>query len=137
MNSYAWDELVVGLSAGFDVTVTAEMMERFRADTGDNNPLHIDSSYAQAAGFEDRVVYGLLTASFFSTLAGVHLPGARCLLHGINATFHAPVYAGDRLTVSGEVDYRNESFRQAELSCRITNQAGKRVASARLKVGVR
>jgi 3-hydroxybutyryl-CoA dehydratase len=137
MNAYEWDDLVVGLKARFDVDVTAQMMERFRADTGDVNPLHLDPDYARRAGFEDRVVYGLLTASFFSTLAGVHLPGARCLLQGINATFHAPVYVGERLTVSGEVDYRNESFRQAELSCCITNQAGKRVASARLKVGVR
>jgi 3-hydroxybutyryl-CoA dehydratase len=137
MNAYTWDELVIGLTAGFDVTVTSTMMERFRADTGDDNPLHVDLDAALRAGFEDRIVYGMLTASFFSTLAGVHLPGTRCLLHGINATFHAPVYVGDRLSVRGTVDYRNESFRQAELACVITNQSDKRVASARLKVGVR
>jgi 3-hydroxybutyryl-CoA dehydratase len=83
------------------------------------------------------VVYGLLTASFFSTLAGVHLPGATCLLHGVSATFHHPVYVGDRLTVTGAVAYRNEAFHQAELTCHITNQKGVKVSTARLKVGVR
>ena len=137
MKSYAWEELHVGLSAGFEVTVTEDMMARFTQSTGDENPLHLDPEYARREGFKGPVVYGLLTASFFSTLAGVHLPGARCLLQGVTANFHQPVYVGDRLTVQGEVAYRNESFRQAEVSCRITNQHGAKVATGKLKVGVR
>ena len=137
MNAFQWEELHVGLSAEFEVCVTAEMMARFRDSTGDVNPLHVDLEYAKAEGFEDRVVYGLLTASFFSTLAGVYLPGVRCLLHGVTATFHHPVYVGDKLTVRGEVAYRNETYQQAELSCRISNQHGARVSSGKLKVGVR
>ena len=137
MKAYTWEELRLGLTAQFDVTVTGDMMERFTISTGDLNPLHLDAAKAREAGFEDRLVYGLLTASFFSTLAGVHLPGERCLLHGVTASFHAPVYVGDNLTIHGEVTYRNEAFRQAELSCRIVNQHGKKVSTARLKVGVR
>lgn len=137
MNSYDWESLQVGLAAGFEVTVTPEMMRRFAESTGDHNPLHVDPDCARSEGFEGPVVYGLLTASFFSTLAGVHLPGARCLLHGVNASFHHPVYVGDRLTVHGEVAYRNEVYRQAELSCRVTNQHGAKVASGKLKVGIR
>jgi 3-hydroxybutyryl-CoA dehydratase len=137
MNAYTWEELEVGLAAEFDIEVSLDMMERFTASTGDVNPLHLDAGYARQAGFDDRVVYGMLTASFFSTLAGVYLPGARCLLHGVQASFHKPVYVGDTLKVRGEVAYRNEAFKQAELSCRITNQRGEKVSSAKLKVGVR
>ncbi len=137
MNCYRWEELELGLAAEFDVEVSPDMMERFTQSTGDVNPLHVDPEYAREAGFDGRVVYGLLTASFFSTLAGVYLPGARCLLHGVQASFHRPVYVGDRLKVRGEVAYRNEAFKQAELACRITNQRGEKVSSARLKVGVR
>lgn len=136
MNEHRWEDLVLGLSAELEVTVSSEMMERFRATTGDTNPLHTDAGYAVAHGFGDRVVYGLLTASFYSTLAGVLLPGRRCLLHGVSVSFHEPVYVGDRLRVRGEVAYRNEAFRQAELACTTTNQHGVKVAAGKLKVGV-
>ncbi|MBL8954125.1 MAG: MaoC family dehydratase [Myxococcaceae bacterium] len=137
MNAYTWEQLQLGLTAEFAVEVSPAMMERFTSSTGDLNPLHLDPGYARQAGFDDRVVYGMLTASFFSTLAGVYLPGERCLLHGVEASFHKPVYVGDTLTVRGEVAYRNEAFKQAELKCRITNQRGEKVSSAKLKVGVR
>lgn len=136
MNEHRWEDLVLGLSAELEVTVSDDMMARFLATTGDTNPLHTDARYAAGQGFAGRVVYGLLTASFLSTLAGVLLPGRRCLLHGVNVSFHAPVYVGDRLRVRGEVVYRNEVFRQAELACRVTNQHGAEVAAGKLKVGV-
>ena len=61
------------------MTVTPEMMDAFRAITGDVSPIHIDADYARGRGFPGRVVYGMLGASFFSTLAGVYLPGEHCL----------------------------------------------------------
>jgi 3-hydroxybutyryl-CoA dehydratase len=137
VNSLDWSALGVGVSAEFEVTVTQAMLERFRTDTGDDNPLHHDAAYARKEGFAGPVVYGLLTSSFLSRLAGVHLPGERCLLQGVDVSFHKPVYVGDQLTVRGEVTYRNEACRQAEIACRITNQHGDRVVRARLKVGVR
>lgn len=130
-----WEELEVGTSAEFSVTVTEAMMARFRDDTGDTNALHSDSRFARKSGFADRVVYGLLTASFYSRLAGVHLPGQHALLHGLNVGFHRPVYVGDTLKVSGTVSYRNEIFRQAEIQCRTVNQYGQLVAAGKIKVG--
>jgi acyl dehydratase len=136
MNTYTWEELQVGTAASFEVTVSAEMLQHFGATTGDRNPLHTDADYAAAHGFRDRVVYGMLTASFYSTLAGVYLPGERCLLHGLRVDFNAPVYVGDRLRVSGVIAYRNEAFRQAEVACTIANQDGEVVSKGKLKVGL-
>ncbi|MEA2753069.1 MAG: 3-hydroxybutyryl-CoA dehydratase [Myxococcales bacterium] len=136
MNSYSWDQLHVGLDAGFDVTVDDAMMERFLATTGDANPLHLDADYATGRGFRSRVVYGLLTASFYSTLAGVHLPGQRCLLHGVKADFNAPVYVGDRLRVRGTIAHLSEAYRQIDLACEITNQRAEVVSKARLRCGL-
>ncbi|MBQ9091319.1 MAG: hypothetical protein IJY52_03500, partial [Anaerotignum sp.] len=47
----------------------------FLAITGDINPLHNDQEFAQKQGHPDKVAFGMLTASFLSTLAGVYLPG--------------------------------------------------------------
>ena len=73
MNHYTLAEMTPGLTEEFTVTVTPEMMDAFRAITGDVSPIHIDADYARGRGFPGRVVYGMLGASFFSTLAGVYL----------------------------------------------------------------
>ncbi len=136
MNTHSWTDLHVGLRAEFETVVTPSMMAGFLAATGDDNPLHVDEAYAVERGFRGRVVYGLLTASFYSTLAGVHLPGKYCLLHGLKVDFAAPVYVGDRLRVCGTVVHRNEAFQQVELACEITNQDAVVVSKARLRAGL-
>jgi 3-hydroxybutyryl-CoA dehydratase len=137
MNDYRWDELVIGLAHRFEVVVTEAMLSRFVADSGDTNPLHTDPSYARAHGFSDVVLHGLLTSMFYSTLVGVYLPGRRALLQGADISFHKSVYAGQRLTVSGEVSYRNEAYRQAQLAATICSSEGLLLSKAILKVGVR
>ncbi len=136
MNEYRWSELAVGLRHEFEATVTEEMMQRFLRDTGDCNPLHVDARYARAQGFPGRVVYGLLTSSLYSTLAGVHLPGRFCLLQGIDVAFLSPVFVGDALKVSGEIAYLNEACRQAEIRAQIVNSRGVKVSRAKIKAGV-
>jgi 3-hydroxybutyryl-CoA dehydratase len=113
------------------------MMARFRDDSGDVNPLHVDRDYARAHGFGDVVVYGLLSSSFYSTLVGVYLPGRRCLLHSIEVGFHSPVLPGDVLEVHGEISSLNEAYHQAQITAHMTNEAGVKVSKARIRVGLR
>ena len=82
MNSYTLADISPGLTADFTLEVTAEKMALFYELTGDCSPIHMDEAYAQRRGYPGRVVYGMLGASLFSTLAGVYLPGEHCLLHG-------------------------------------------------------
>ncbi len=60
MNNFNWDELFVGQTAEFTRTITADMLEKFREVSGDNNPLHVDENFAKEKGFPARVVYGML-----------------------------------------------------------------------------
>jgi 3-hydroxybutyryl-CoA dehydratase len=137
MNEYRWDDLSLGLSASFSVTVTEEMLASFRTISGDSNPLHWDAEYARRAGFAGVVAHGLLSGAFYSTLAGVHLPGKTCLLHGIDLSFSKPIYVGDQLSVAGEITYLNNAYRQAEIRARIQNGAGVTTSKAKIRVGVR
>ena len=136
MNHYTLAEMTPGLTEEFTVTVTPEMMDAFRAITGDVSPIHIDADYARGRGFPGRVVYGMLGASFFSTLAGVYLPGEHCLLHGVECKFARPVFIGDVLTVSGTVTEVNETFREITVKAVITNQNGQRVTRGIIKAGL-
>jgi len=94
---------VVGLRESFTTRVTSEMVDMFTEMSGDINQLHIDTEFARKKGYPYRVVYSMLTASLYSTLAGVYLPGKNCLLYSVDSKFVAPVFRGDKLTVSGEV----------------------------------
>ena len=136
MNDFTLEQIAEGQSASFEVTVTETMMESFLAVCGDDNPLHVDAAWARAHGLRDRVVWGLLTSSFYSRLVGVHLPGKRCLLQTIDVKFLKPVYAGESLVVRGEVAHKSEAVRQLEIRASIARTDGTEVSRAKLKVGV-
>lgn len=136
MNHYTMADMTPGCTEEFTVTVTAEMMDAFCALTGDTSPIHIDEGYARERGYPGRVVYGMLGASFFSTLAGVYLPGEHCLLHGVECKFAKPVFIGDTLTVRGTVVRVSEIGNEAEIKAVITNQNGQRVTRGIIKAGL-
>lgn len=136
MNHYTLSELAVGQSESFTVTVTQEMMEDFYRLTGDDSPIHRSEEYAAGRGYPGRVVYGMLGASFFSTLAGVYLPGEHCLLHGVEAKFARPVFIGDTLTVKGTVTEVNDTFQEITVKAEIFNQEGKKVTRGLYRAGL-
>lgn len=138
MNKYSFDEISVGQLETFSKTVTNEMMTDFFSITGDCNPLHLDADYAKKVkgNYKDRVVYGMLTASFISTLAGVYLPGEKSLIHEISVSFPAPVYIGDVLTITGEVMRKDEKFKVVDVKIVIRNSAMKKVCRGKMRVGV-
>jgi acyl dehydratase len=137
MNSYRLCDLHPGMEHRFEVHVTKEMMRKFLDISGDSNPLHTDIEFARAAGYSDCVVYGMLTASFYSTLVGVHLPGRHVLLHGLDASFVAPVFPDDVLTVHGEISTIHLPLKQVEMRAHITNQRGEKVSRAKIRMGLR
>lgn len=136
MNSFRFDDISVGMTQSFNVTVTSDMLSKFLEITQDTNPLHVDKEYARSKGFNDQVVYGLLTSAFYSTLVGVHLPGKYCILQGLDISLTKPVYVGFALTVTGKVTYINEAFKQLEIKARIINQEGTTVSKAKIKTGL-
>lgn len=136
MNEYTYEEITVGQKESFEVTVTDEMMASFCAITGDINPLHNDSDYAVSKGHPGRVVYGMLTGSLLSTLAGVYLPGKRSLIQEVKIKFSKPVYIGDTLTIEGVVEEKHDSYSLIIIKVTIKNQKGEKVCRARMQVGV-
>lgn len=136
MNQYRFEDLAVGMEEHFSATVRADMMDAFHALSGDPNPLHLNADFARAHGFENRVVYGMLTASLLSTLGGGYLPGELCLIQSVETKFLRPVFIGDTLTVRGVVEELHASVRRAVLKVEIRNQHGEKVLRGIMKVGV-
>lgn len=136
MNTYTFDEINIGQKESFTVTVTEAQRDKFREITDDVNPLHNDIEYAKSMGHEKCVVFGMLTASYLSTLAGVYLPGKNSLIQKTEVNFRKPVYIGDTLTISGEVTDKSETFKLIEVKIEIKNQDGVKVVKGKMEIAV-
>ena len=85
--------------------------------------------------YDSHVAFGMLTASMYSTIAGMYLPGKYSLIHSFEElSFLKPVFAGDVLTVTGEVIDKNEMLKLIRLKVEIKNQDNKKVSRAKMKV---
>ena len=139
MNEYRFAELREGQKESFTREITPEMEDMFRAVSGDENPLHRDDAFAREIGegkFPGHVTFGMLTASLYSTMAGMYLPGRYSLIHSLEIKFQNPVFSGDLLTVEGTVKKKHDGLNLIELAVRITNQNQKCVSKADMKVMV-
>ena len=65
---------------------------------------------------ERTLVHGMLTASHFSTIVGMLLPGQRALLTNIEANFVEPVPVGATVTITGRI----AAVQQAYSTIRLT-----------------
>lgn len=54
MNEYCYKDIEVGHEESFSVTVSQDMLDKFREITGDVNPLHNDSNFATGGGMKVR-----------------------------------------------------------------------------------
>lgn len=138
MNEYTFAEISPGMKASFGKEITLEMENGFREISGDDNPLHRDDEFAREAGggkFPGHAVFGMLTASFYSTMAGMYLPGKYSLIHSFDEiSFLKPVFVGDKLTITGEVTGKEETLNLIHLKVTIRNQNNKLVSRARMKI---
>lgn len=138
MKKYTFSEIYVGLRETFEQQISIEMENAFREMSGDNNPLHRDDVYAReisAGKYPVHVSFGMLTASLYSTLAGMYLPGAYSLIHSLeNVSFLNPVFVGDVLFVEGEVTDKDESLQLIRVNACIHNQEKRKVSKAKMKI---
>lgn len=135
MNEYTIDTIREGDTAQFTRVMDEAFFAKFGEISGDDNPLHTDPLYAKSHGFPDRVMYGMCTASLYSTLAGVYLPGKNCLLLECDAKFVKPVYAGDTLTVTGIVQDIDRRANRISIKAAIRNQNDEKVSRAKIVAG--
>ena len=138
MNEYTIEEIQVGMSASFKKLITKEMEDSFRVITGDENPLHKEDDFAleiSGGNFKGHAAFGMLTASFYSTVSGMYLPGKYSLIHSFDEiSFMKPVFVGDELTVNAEVIDKDEALKMIRLKIIIKNQDNKKVSRAKMKV---
>lgn len=129
-----FESINVGDSESLVKSIKEEDIRRFVEMTGDDNPLHVDRTFAESTSFKDIVVHGLLGASFISTVIGTKLPGPGALWLSQKFDFMLPVRLGDELTVTCTVVKKYDRERLLDLDTIITNQNRQVVLSGQGKV---
>ena len=137
LSEYTFDEIELGLTMQFQITITESMVDDFAKLTGDFSPIHIDEDYARTTTFQRRVVHGMLLASFLSRMDGMYLPGKHALYFSQSLDFRYPCFIGDIITVSSIVVDKSQSTKILKIESKITNQDNKIILSGVGRVIVR
>jgi len=137
LSKYTFDEIEIGLTKQFQITITESMVDNFAKLTGDFSPIHMDEDYASTTTFQKRVVHGMLLASFLSKIDGMYLPGKHALYFSQSLDFRHPCFLGDTITISSVVIDKSSSTKILKIESKITNQEGKILLSGIGRVIVR
>ena len=120
---YTFDEIEIGLTKQFQITITESMIDDFAKISGDYNPLHMEEKFAQSRDFKNRVCHGMLLGSLFSRLIGMYVPGKYGIYFSQTLNFVNPTIVDDTVTVTGKVISKSESTKIIELKTTIKNSS--------------
>ncbi len=137
LSKYTFDEIEIGLTKQFQITITESMVDDFAKLSGDFNPLHTDNEYAVSSGFDGRVCHGMLLGSFFSRLIGMYLPGKHALHFSQSLKFVNPCIINEKVTVKGEVLDKSAASKIITIKSTITNTSKKIIVDGTAYVKVR
>jgi phosphate acetyltransferase len=129
-----YDELDIGRSASVTRVVSQNDIDLFAAVSGDVNPAHLDTEYANASMFHGVIAHGMLSGSLFSTILGTVLPGPGTIYLRQDLKFRRPVKPGDVVTATVIVRQRDDEKKRVVLDCVCTNQDGKEVVIGEAEV---
>lgn len=101
----------------------------------DKNPLHMDDQFAQAKGFQRKVMHGNILGGFISYFVGECLPEKNVVIQTQKIQYKKPVYLGDVLLFHANVDNYFSSVKVAEISFYFENQQKNKVAKGKLQIG--
>lgn len=136
IKEFIFSDIFIGQEVEFKKVFTEEDVLSFIKISGDKNPLHTDNDYASHTEFGGIIIHGMLSASLFSALVGMYLPGKYCLYLSQDIQFRKPARIKDELTVIGRVVNKIDALKILEIETMILNQKKEKVVSGIARVMV-
>ena len=97
LNRIPIEDISIGMEDSYSRVITDADIKSFADISGDKNPIHLDKDYAKSSKYGKKIAHGLMTASFFSALFGMKIPGEGCVYVSQSLKFKRPVYIGDNV----------------------------------------
>jgi len=87
MSRKSFDELKIGDTASLSKIISEEDLQLFAKISMDNNPIHLDETFAKTTRFKKRIAHGMLVASLISSVLANKLPGPGTIYLSQSLTF--------------------------------------------------
>lgn len=110
-NALKYKDIHVGKSFCFKKNISQEDVNKFACLTGDFNPLHLNESFAKSTKFRGTIVHGMLAASLFSRLIGMHCPGRYALILTQEIKYIKPIRKNSTLKIFGKIINKIDSVK--------------------------
>jgi len=134
LENRTFEEIKVGDSASLTRTLTEKDIQVFAIMSGDINPAHVDSEYAQSDLFHKIIGHGMWSGALISTVLGTQLPGPGTIYVGQTIRFKKPVAIGDTLTVKVTAIEKIPDKNRVIFSCECHNQRQEMVMEGKAEV---
>ncbi len=134
IENVTYDEISMGQSARLLRTLTLQDIQAFAAVSGDTNPAHLNSEYANDTLFHGVIAHGMWGGALISALLGTQFPGPGTIYLEQVLHFTKPVRIGDTLAVTVTVISMDDAKKRLELDCQVVNQKGDRVLHGTARV---
>jgi acyl dehydratase len=111
-------------------TVTEADVVGFACLTGDGHLQHVNAHWSAESQFGARIAHGMLVVSYAIGLINLDPERVIALRRIANATFKAPVYLGETISLIGRIERLtpiDDSVALVDSACRIVNQDGRTV----------
>lgn len=133
-----WVQSVTSLTVSFTASVTADTVDRFVRLSGDDYEAHTDEEFMARSPFGRRIAHGALLVGYMSAAGTKAIRASRergndsvpVSLGYDRLRFLAPVFLGDTMTVSYEVQGVDAERRRSTARVQVVNQTGTLVAAA-------
>jgi acyl dehydratase len=99
--------------------VTTEAVKAYADAGGDQNPLHQDAAFAQAAGFPGIIAHGMFTMGHLAAAISSWAGGPE-RIRRLTAQFRASVFMGEEIAAGGRVKAVDAEQGVAIIECWVT-----------------
>jgi 3-hydroxybutyryl-CoA dehydratase len=125
----------VGHKASFTKTIGGDDVALFAKVSGDDQPLHLDATFAAKTRFKKPIAHGMLSAGLISAAIGTKLaPEFVAVYLSQQLRFRMPVNIGDTITAELEVTAVDAEKRILTVRTDCLNQNGEAVVKGEATV---
>ena len=125
LHGFFIEDLELGMTDVYIRAITETDVIQFSQISGDDNPLHLNEEFAKKTVFKGRIVHGMLSCGYISSVLGTKLPGPGCVYLNQNLNFRAPVRIGD--IVQSRVTIRDVDIKTNRVVCEAVCSIGEKI----------
>ena len=125
LHGFFIEDLELGMTDVYVRAITETDVIQFSQISGDDNPLHMNEEFAKKTVFKGRIVHGMLSCGYISSVLGTKLPGPGCVYLNQNLNFRAPVRIGD--IVQSRVTIRDVDIKSNRVVCEAVCSIGEKI----------